>query len=147
MHGRDRLVQIGPERLRGAVDAWAACLLQDARFDPVARLKVIAEEDVTVLCQAPTEYRMIAKRAPRLSEVRLPSVRRLVSAGEPLNPDVIATFHNAVGLEIQDGYGQTETGQLTGMPATHGAPGFDGKAAARIPDGGARRARSIRRRR
>jgi acyl-coenzyme A synthetase/AMP-(fatty) acid ligase len=105
----------------------AACLLQDARFDPAARLEVIAAEGVTVLCQAPTEYRMIAKRAP-LGDVRLPSVRRLVSAGEPLNPEVIATFRDAVGLEIHDGYGQTETGQLTGMPATAPVrPGSMGK--------------------
>ena len=54
---------------------------------------------------------MLAKRA----ELRpLPSLRRMVSAGEPLNPEVIAAFREATGLEIADGYGQTETGHLTG---------------------------------
>ena len=39
-------------------------------------------------------------------------MRRLVSAGEPLNPEVIRAFREGVGLEIHDGYGQTETGGL-----------------------------------
>jgi acyl-coenzyme A synthetase/AMP-(fatty) acid ligase len=64
-----------------------------------------------VLCQAPTEYRMIAKHT---QIPPLPSLRRLVSAGEPLNPEVIRVFHEAVGLDICDGYGQTETGPVTG---------------------------------
>jgi acyl-coenzyme A synthetase/AMP-(fatty) acid ligase len=93
----------------------AAALLHDARFEPAERLAMAAEHGVGVLCQSPTEYRMIAKRAS-LPEEPLPSLRRLVSAGEPLNPEVIGVFRDAVGLEIHDGYGQTETGQLTGMP-------------------------------
>jgi acyl-coenzyme A synthetase/AMP-(fatty) acid ligase len=68
---------------------------------------------VTVLCQAPTEYRMLAKRTSL--EGSYPRLRRLVSAGEPLNPEVIAAFRAAFGLAIHDGYGQTETGQLTGV--------------------------------
>jgi acyl-coenzyme A synthetase/AMP-(fatty) acid ligase len=96
--------------------AGAACLLHDARFEPTERLAVAAEHGVTVLCQSPTEYRMIAKRAS-LPAGPPPSLRRLVSAGEPLNPEVIGVFREALGLDIHDGYGQTETGQLTGMPA------------------------------
>ena len=64
-----------------------------------------------MLCQAPTEYRMLAKRAALRP---LASVRRMVSAGEPLDPEVIEAFREATGLEIADGYGQTETGHLTG---------------------------------
>src|SRR3712207_7921801 len=45
----------------------AAALLHDARFDPAERLDVLARERVTVLCMAPTEYRVIAKRADRKS--------------------------------------------------------------------------------
>ena len=60
-----------------------------------------------MLCQAPTEYRMLAKRA----ELRpIPSLRRMVSAGEPLNPEVIRAFRDGMGVAIADGYGQTETG-------------------------------------
>jgi acyl-coenzyme A synthetase/AMP-(fatty) acid ligase len=92
----------------------AACLLQDARFDPAERLELLSRERVNVLCQAPTEYRMIAKRSSLEGPAR-PSLRRLVSAGEPLNPEIVETFRDAFGLDIHDGYGQTETGQLTGM--------------------------------
>jgi acyl-coenzyme A synthetase/AMP-(fatty) acid ligase len=107
--------------------AGAACLLQDARFDPAERLAVVAEQSVAVLCQSPTEYRMIAKRAS-LDGGRPPALRRLVSAGEPLNPEVMAVFGTALGLDIHDGYGQTETGQLTGMPAGERVrPGSMGK--------------------
>ena len=92
----------------------AAALLHDARFDPAERLAILASERVDVLCMAPTEYRVIAKRA-QLSPV--PGLRGLVAAGEALNPEVLAVFADGLGLEIRDGYGQTETGQLTGVPA------------------------------
>jgi acetyl-CoA synthetase len=92
----------------------AAALLHDARFDPHQRLEVLAAEQVNVLCMAPTEYRVIAKRA-ELSPV--PSLHGLVAAGEALNPEVLRAFKQGTGLEIRDGYGQTETGQLTGVPA------------------------------
>jgi acyl-coenzyme A synthetase/AMP-(fatty) acid ligase len=92
----------------------AAALLHDARFDPDERLEILARERVDVLCMAPTEYRVIAKRA-ELSP--LPALRGLVAAGEALNPEVLAVFADGLGLEIRDGYGQTETGQLTGVPA------------------------------
>jgi acyl-coenzyme A synthetase/AMP-(fatty) acid ligase len=91
----------------------AAALLHDARFDPTERLEILERERVNVLCMAPTEYRVIAKRV----EVRpLPAVRELVAAGEALNPEVIRAFREATGIEIRDGYGQTETGHLTGSP-------------------------------
>ncbi len=89
----------------------AAAMIHDARFDPAERLELIERERVNVLCQAPTEYRMLATRA-RLRA--LPALRRMVSAGEPLNPEVIEVFRGALGLDICDGYGQTETGQVTG---------------------------------
>jgi acetyl-CoA synthetase len=90
----------------------AAALMHDGRFDPSERLRILETERVNVLCQAPTEYRMIAKR----TAVRpVPSVRRMVSAGEALNPEVIAAFRDGARLEIYDGYGQTETGALTGV--------------------------------
>ena len=92
----------------------AAALLHDARFDPAQRLEVLATERVDVLCMAPTEYRVIAKRA-QLSPI--PSLRGLVAAGEALNPEVLRAFRDALGIEIRDGYGQTETGQLTGIAA------------------------------
>ncbi len=66
---------------------------------------------------APTEYRVMAKRV----DLRpLPALRGLVAAGEALNPEVLRAWHEATGVWIRDGYGQTETGQLTGHP-----PGID----------------------
>jgi len=91
--------------------AGAAAYLHEGRFDPDERLGICEREGINVLCQAPTEYRMLAKRT-ELRPVR--SLRRLVSAGEPLNAGVIAAFRDELGLDIHDGYGQTETGALTG---------------------------------
>ncbi len=91
----------------------ATALLHDARFDPAQRLELLAAEKVNVLCMAPTEYRVMAKRT---TLTPLPALRTLVAAGEALNPEVLRAFHEATGVEIRDGYGQTETGQLTANP-------------------------------
>ena len=92
----------------------ATALLHDARFDPDARLAIVEAEGVNVLCMAPTEYRVMAKRTTLRA---VPSLRTLVAAGEALNPEVLHTWEAATGLAIRDGYGQTETGQLTGTAA------------------------------
>ncbi len=105
--------------------AHAAALLHDARFDPHERLEIIDREQVDVLCMAPTEYRVIAKRA---TLTPLASLQGLVAAGEALNPEVLHAWHEATGLWIRDGYGQTETGQLTGTPlGEQPRPGSMGK--------------------
>ncbi len=123
----------------------AAALLHEGRFDPAERLDICEREGVNVLCQAPTEYRMIAKRAALRP---LPGMRRMVSAGEPLNPEVIDVFRDVTGLEVADGYGQTETGQITGNldgePVRAGSmgrplPGFEirveeGQLEVRVPN-------------
>jgi acyl-coenzyme A synthetase/AMP-(fatty) acid ligase len=74
---------------------------------------------------APTEYRAIAKRVELLP---LPSLRHAVAAGEPLNPEIVELWRDSVGVPIHDGYGQTETGALTGMPVGEPVrPGSMGK--------------------
>ncbi len=104
----------------------AHALLHDARFDPHERLEILERERVAVLCMAPTEYRVIAKRATLRP---LPDLRGLVAAGEALNPEVLHAWRQATGVEIRDGYGQTETGQLTGMASGEPvAPGSMGRA-------------------
>ena len=104
----------------------AAALLHDARFDPAERLDLLEREGVNVLCMAPTEYRVIAKRATLRP---IASLRGLVAAGEALNPEVLRAWEEATGLQIRDGYGQTETGQLTGMPPGEEVrPGSMGRA-------------------
>lgn len=99
----------------------ATAVLHDARFDPAERMAIVERECVNVLCMAPTEYRVIAKRTELRPSAHL---RELVAAGEALNPEVTHTFRDALGVPVRDGYGQTETGQLTGV-----APG------AEVPDG------------
>jgi acyl-coenzyme A synthetase/AMP-(fatty) acid ligase len=98
------------------VAAWlrgAAALVHDGRFEADERLELLEREQVNVLCMSPTEYRAIAKRG----ELRpLPALRHAVAAGEPLNPEVVLTWQQEVGVSVHDGYGQTETGHLTGMP-------------------------------
>jgi acyl-coenzyme A synthetase/AMP-(fatty) acid ligase len=94
--------------LRGAV-----ALLHDGRFDPAERLSLLACEAVNVLCMAPTEYRVMAKR---VELTPLPALRGMVAAGEALNAEVLRAWQAATGLDIRDGYGQTETGQLTANP-------------------------------
>ncbi len=89
----------------------AAAVIHEGRFDPAERLDMIDALAVDVLCQAPTEYRMLAKR---VSLRRLPSLRRMVSAGEALEAETIVAFREATGLEPADGYGQTETGHISG---------------------------------
>ncbi|MGH2939842.1 MAG: acyl-CoA synthetase [Solirubrobacterales bacterium] len=102
----------------------AAAVIHDGRFDPAERLDFAEALGVNVLCQAPTEYRMLARRA----QLRpLPALRRMVSAGEPLDPETISAWREATGLEPADGYGQTETGQVTanlvGEPVRLGSMG------------------------
>ncbi len=115
----------------------AAALLHDARFDPAERLELIEREGVNVLCMAPTEYRVIAKRATLR---RFPALRGLVAAGEALNPEVLSAWREATGLDVRDGYGQTETGQMTANPPGVAArPGSMGRAlpgvSLRVEDG------------
>jgi acyl-coenzyme A synthetase/AMP-(fatty) acid ligase len=62
---------------------------------------------------APTEYRVMAKRTQLR---RFEDLHGLVAAGEALNPEVLRAWHEATGIWVRDGYGQTETGQLTGHP-------------------------------
>ncbi len=102
----------------------AAAVIHDGRFDPAERLDLAEALGVNVLCQAPTEYRMLARRTALRP---LPALRRMVSAGEPLDPETITAFREATGLEPADGYGQTETGQVTanlvGEPVRIGSMG------------------------
>jgi acyl-coenzyme A synthetase/AMP-(fatty) acid ligase len=106
----------------------AAALLHDARFDPDERLELIERERVNVLCMAPTEYRVIAKRSALRAAA---SLRGLVAAGEALNPEVLHVWREATGLQIRDGYGQTETGQMTGAPL--GEQARDGSMGTALP--------------
>jgi acetyl-CoA synthetase/medium-chain acyl-CoA synthetase len=95
------------------------------RFDPERELDLLARYEVSTFCAPPTEYRMLVQQD--LRRRRLPRLRHCVSAGEPLNPEVIHAWHDALGLFIHDGYGQTETAllaaNLPGLPIRPGSMG------------------------
>ena len=96
---------------------WAAeatvLVLDYARFDPDALVTRLREERVTTFCAPPTVWRMLIKSDLSGGPG---AMRELVSAGEPLNPEVIAQVRQKWGLTIRDGYGQTETTASVGNP-------------------------------
>jgi acyl-coenzyme A synthetase/AMP-(fatty) acid ligase len=94
--------------------SWGTELfVQEAAFDPAERLDLIGRYGITVLCQAPTEYRVLAN-TPELESADLSSIRHAASAGEPLNAPVMERWKELHGLTIYDGYGQTENTLLVG---------------------------------
>ena len=80
-------------------------------FDPAALRHQLERAEVTTFCAPPTVWRMLIQ-----SELgdRPGRLREILSAGEPLNPEVIAQVQRAWGLVIRDGYGQTETTAIIG---------------------------------
>lgn len=99
----------------------------NGKFDPNIYLTKIQEKKVNVLCCTPTEYRIMAK-VDTLSKYSLTSLHSAVSAGEPLNREVIEKFVETFGLEVRDGYGQTENTLLVGtMKGMEARPGSMGK--------------------
>ncbi|MBC7106528.1 MAG: AMP-binding protein, partial [Firmicutes bacterium] len=70
-------------------------------------LDLLTKYPVTVLCAPPTAYRMFILED--LSRYKLAALEHCVSAGEPLNPEVIDVWERAFGLKIREGYGQTES--------------------------------------
>ena len=99
--------------------------MYDGRFDPERELDLLERYEVSVFCAPPTEYRLLVKQD--LGRWRLPRLRHCTGAGEPLNPEVIHAWHDAFGLLIHDGYGQTETtllaANLPGLPIRPGSMG------------------------
>ena len=105
----------------GPWSAGAEVFLYDGRFEATRELELLAEVAPQVFCAPPTEFRLLVKED--LSQLRLPELRECVSAGEPLNPEVIRSWRDATGLTIRDGYGQTETILLVGnFPHTPSGP-------------------------
>jgi len=93
--------------LLGPWSCGAEIVLHEGGFDPKERFELLQRLQVNVLCQAPTEYRLMAK-LDGLERNDLGQLRHAVSAGEPLNPEVIQRFREGFGITIHDGYGQTE---------------------------------------
>jgi acyl-coenzyme A synthetase/AMP-(fatty) acid ligase len=113
--------------LLGPWSCGACIVLDGGGFTPESRLDMIRDLGVTLLCQAPTEYRLEAKLPDLGARWALPQLRHCVSAGEPLNPEVIERWRDAFGLTIYDGYGQTENTLLVAnVPGRAVRPGSMG---------------------
>jgi len=79
----------------------------DQKFHPLDLLRMIEKYRVTVFCAPPTVFRFLIKED--LSGFDLSSLRHCATAGEPLNPEVFKRWKEITGLEIKEGFGQTET--------------------------------------
>ncbi|EUJ52287.1 acyl-CoA synthetase [Paenilisteria rocourtiae] len=91
----------------------ATGFIYNGRFRPAKQLELLQDRKVNVLCCTPTEYRLMAK-ADHLNTYDLSQLRSAVSAGEPLNREVITVFQDNFDLKVRDGYGQTESTLLIG---------------------------------
>ena len=115
----------GPWQMGACVFALGA----PGKFDPALALKTLAEFPITTWCAPPTALRLIVRQD--LSKWHFPHLRHCVSAGEPLNPEVLSLWRQATGLTLHEAYGQTETVVLIGNFRSLGAPvrpGSMGKA-------------------
>ncbi|WP_077033336.1 AMP-binding protein [Pelomonas sp. KK5] len=96
------------------------------RFHAPTMLEVLATHEVTSLCAPPTVWRMLIQADLAAYRDRL-KLREVIGAGEPLNPEIISQVREAWGLDLRDGYGQTETcaqvGNSPGQPLKPGSMG------------------------
>jgi acetyl-CoA synthetase len=105
----------------------ATGLVYNGTFEPNKYLGLLEKEKVNVLCCTPTEYRLMAK-VDDLGQYNLENLHSAVSAGEPLNREVIDAFKKHFNIEVRDGYGQTENTLLVGiMKGMELKPGSMGK--------------------
>ncbi|XP_040212790.1 acyl-coenzyme A synthetase ACSM3, mitochondrial isoform X2 [Rana temporaria] len=109
------------------------------RFDAAVILETLVKYPVTTFCSAPTLYRMMVLH--NLDSYKFKSLKHCVSAGEPINPQVMEQWKAATGLDIYEGYGQTETvlicGNFKGMKIKPGSIGKPSPAYdVQIVDGG-----------
>jgi acetyl-CoA synthetase len=103
----------------------AVFIVNQKRFNTRGLLDTIVRCGVNAFCAPPTVWRMLIQEDLSAWSVRL---RELISAGEPLNPEVIERVKAAWGITIRDGYGQTETTALVGnSPGQKVKPGSMGR--------------------
>uniref|UniRef100_UPI003AAC4940 acyl-coenzyme A synthetase ACSM3, mitochondrial n=1 Tax=Centroberyx gerrardi TaxID=166262 RepID=UPI003AAC4940 len=106
-----------------------ACVFihQMPRFNNSTVLETLSNYRISTFCTAPTAYRMLVQED--MSKYNFRSLQHCLCAGEPINPEVMKKWKEATGLDIYEGYGQTETvliaGTFKGMKIK---PGSFGKA-------------------
>ncbi len=82
------------------------------RFDAADILPMFAKYHITTFCAPPTMLRMLIKED--ISKYDFSSVKHMTTAGEALNPEVYRQFEKATGLQIMEGFGQSESTQIIG---------------------------------
>lgn len=106
----------------------ATAFVYNGKFNAEKYLELLQNYKINVLCCTPTEYRLMAK-LPNLTDYNLEYLHSAVSAGEPLNREVVEKFQTNFNLTVRDGYGQTESTLLIGfLKDTESRPGSMGKA-------------------
>lgn len=103
----------------------AVMVFEFERFDAEKMMQVLEKYQVTTFCAPPTLYRLMAKTGIRREAFA--SVKHASTAGEALQEEIIRLFHEATGLEIMEGFGQSETtlviGNFAGMHPKRGSMG------------------------
>lgn len=100
---------------------------QKDRFIASEQLRTIQDYKITTLCAPPTALRLLIQED--LEQYDFSNLRECVSAGEPLNPEVMETWKKGTGFLLRDGYGQTEsTCMVYNLPGAKIKFGSMGKA-------------------
>ncbi|XP_038619168.1 acyl-coenzyme A synthetase ACSM4, mitochondrial-like [Tachyglossus aculeatus] len=104
--------------IKAAIGSVFASWLQGAcvfvhsmdQFDAETFLDTLTTFPITTLCSAPTVFRMLVQKD--LKRYKFKSLRHCLTGGEPLNPEVREQWKSQTGLELYEGYGQTEVGMI-----------------------------------
>ncbi|MCG8396638.1 acyl--CoA ligase [Bacillus atrophaeus] len=100
--------------LLAVLGSGATGFVYHGRFGAEKYLELLSRYQINVFCCTPTEYRLMAK-VEGLETYDLSVLHSAVSAGEPLNREVIDVFQKYFGVKVRDGYGQTESTLLVGV--------------------------------
>jgi len=117
----------GPWHMGACVFALEAA----GKFDPQLTLDTLAQFPINTWCAPATALRLIVRQD--LSRFRFPHLRHCVTAGEPLNPEVLSLWRAATGLTLHEGFGQTETVALIANSASLGYPVKPGSMGKAVP--------------
>ena len=109
-----RVAKVGVESILSVLGMGATAFVYNGRFHPETYLELLQNYQINVLCCTPTEYRMMAKLS-HLEQYNLEYLHSAVSAGEPLNREVVEQFKRHFNITVRDGYGQTESTLLIGF--------------------------------